>query len=71
MWCERRISADLSILGGEPVLSGTRLSVRRIGEAAERGETVATLLEDYPYLTEEDVAFARQFAIAHPRSVVP
>jgi uncharacterized protein (DUF433 family) len=71
VWCEKRISDDLSVLGGEPVVSGTRLSVRRIGEAAERGETVATLLEDYPYLTEEDVAFARQFAIAHRRSVVP
>ncbi len=69
-WCEQRISADPSILGGEPVFAGTRLSVRRIAEAAERGETLARLLEDYPYLTEEDVAFARQFAIAHARSSV-
>jgi|1185.fasta_scaffold423952_2 uncharacterized protein (DUF433 family) len=69
-WCEQRISSDLSVLGGEPVFAGTRLSVRRIAEAAERGETVARLLEDYPYLTEEDVAFARKFAIARPRSIV-
>ncbi len=61
-WRELRVTSDPSVLGGEPVFSGTRLSVRRIGEAAEQGEAVATLLEDYPYLTIEDVEFARWFA---------
>jgi len=32
---------------------GSRLSVRRVGEALERGEKAETIREDYPYLTGE------------------
>lgn len=55
------------VLGGEPVFSNSRLAVRQIGEMARRGASVRELLEDYLYLGEEDIKFAKQFAAAYPR----
>jgi uncharacterized protein (DUF433 family) len=66
-WRDRRVTSEPSILGGEPVFRGTRLSVRRIGEAAESPAAAAELLEDYPYLNHEDIEFAGRFARAYPR----
>jgi uncharacterized protein (DUF433 family) len=65
-WKATRVATDPSILGGEPVFRGTRLSVRHIGGLADR-ETIAVILEDYPYLSEADVAFARRYHLAYPR----
>ncbi len=59
------MSAD--ILGGEPVFPKSRLAVSRVAGLAERGESVRSILKDYPYLTEQDVAFARLFVRAYPR----
>jgi uncharacterized protein (DUF433 family) len=42
------------ILGGEVIFPNSRLSVQRIGVSLERGETLAVLQEDYPYLSDED-----------------
>lgn len=66
-WCNGRITRDPAILGGEPVFRGSRLSVRRIGEAAERRGAAQELLEDYSYLKTEDIEFARRFVRAYPR----
>lgn len=55
-----------NILGGETVFPNSRLSVQRIGGSLERGETLEVLREDYPYLTDEDFAFARIFVKAYP-----
>ena len=66
-WRDRRVVNDPSILGGEPVFRGSRLSVRGIGEAANQGTTVDELLQDYPYLKSDDIEFARRFARAYPR----
>jgi uncharacterized protein (DUF433 family) len=64
-WKECRVVSDPKILGGEPVFAGSRLSVRHIGglPASER----AGILEDYPYLSENDIHFARVFSRAYPR----
>jgi uncharacterized protein (DUF433 family) len=66
-WREACVVSDPAILGGEPVFRDSRLSVRRIGDAIEHGEAVASVLEDYPYLTEQDVEFARRYTRAYPR----
>lgn len=55
------------ILGGEPAFPRSRLAVRRVGGLALRGESVAAIREDYPYLSEQDVEFARLYARAYPR----
>jgi uncharacterized protein (DUF433 family) len=66
-WRDRQVATDPSILGGEPVFRGTRLAVRRVGEAAERPAAVKEMLEDYPYLNADDIEFAKRFARAYPR----
>jgi len=66
-WRDARVVSDPAILGGEPVFRDSRLSVRRVGEALERGEKVATVREDYPYLSAEDIEFAPRYVRAYPR----
>jgi len=61
-----RIEEKSLVLGGEAVFKGTRLPVVHIGKSYERGETLEHLLEDYPYLTESDIEFARMYYRAHP-----
>lgn len=61
-----RIEEKSTILGGEAVFSGTRLSVRHIGAMYERGEPIDNILADYPYLNEDDVRFAHLYYLAHP-----
>lgn len=65
-WREKLVRSD-DILGGEAVFPKTRLAVSRVAGLAERGESVESILKDYPYLTEQDVAFARLFVRAYPR----
>ena len=65
-WKSRLVTRN-DILGGEPVFPGSRLAVRHVGLMAERGESTKNILEDYPYIAERDVAFARLFARAYPR----
>jgi uncharacterized protein (DUF433 family) len=52
--------------GGEAVFKNTRLPVRHIGKMASNGEPVDSILEDYPYLSEDDITFAKLYAEAHP-----
>lgn len=54
-----RLVIRTEILGGEPVFPGSRLAVRHIGGLAARGESLGDILEDYPYLTDTDVEFAK------------
>jgi uncharacterized protein (DUF433 family) len=65
-WKQRLVTRN-DILGGEPVFAGSRLAVRHVGFMVERGESTKNILEDYPYLTDHDVAFAQLFARAYPR----
>jgi uncharacterized protein (DUF433 family) len=60
-WKTARVVINSNILGGEPVFGGSRLSVRHIGRLAAR-ESIATVREDYPYLSSNDVMFAIQYA---------
>lgn len=54
------------VLGGEAIFKDSRLPVMHVGKMIDRGETMANILEDYPYLTESDVHFARLYYRAHP-----
>jgi uncharacterized protein (DUF433 family) len=65
-WKAKLVQRD-DILGGTVVFPQSRLAVQQVGEMSRRGAPVEEILEDYPYITEEDVAFARQYVIAYPR----
>jgi uncharacterized protein (DUF433 family) len=45
----QRLVQDPSIMGGEVVFPGTRLTVHHVGAMLERGADVAEIVEDYPY----------------------
>ena len=53
-------------MGGEAVFKNTRLSVKHVGKMREDGEKIEDILEDYPYLRENDVEFARLYFKSHP-----
>lgn len=57
---------DPAILGGAAVFPGSRLSVRHVGTSLNRGEPPAAIKEDYPYLSDEDLEFARLYVNAYP-----
>jgi uncharacterized protein (DUF433 family) len=40
-------------MGGEPVITGTRVPVRPIASLLEMGETHEVLREDHPHIPEE------------------
>lgn len=52
--------------GGERLFRGSRLTIRNVAEMLEAGDTVEMVLEDYPYLSRDDVEFARLYHRANP-----
>lgn len=58
--------SDPDIMGGETVFPGSRLTVRHVGGMLERGELPSIILEDYPYLSQEDIKFAPIYVKAYP-----
>ena len=53
-----RIIIDPKIMGGKPVIKGTRIPVYFILELIANGWTIDDILEEYPHLTREDVLAA-------------
>lgn len=47
---------------GKPVIRGTRVLVSTILGALSGGDSVETVLEDYPSITAEDISAALEFA---------
>jgi uncharacterized protein (DUF433 family) len=57
-----RICVDPAICHGKPVIRGTRVLVSTLLGALAGGDSVETLLEDYPSVTKEDIVAALEFA---------
>jgi uncharacterized protein (DUF433 family) len=53
-----RIVRDPQIVGGEPVLKGTRVTLKTLLASLAEGATTAEILADFPTLSEEDVRAA-------------
>lgn len=60
------IERNPEILGGTPVIKGTRLNVYAVAARLEGGDTVDELLAEYPYVTREKLEAARLYAKANP-----
>ncbi|HEX3151345.1 MAG TPA: DUF433 domain-containing protein [Gemmataceae bacterium] len=67
---EPRIISDPAILGGRPVVAGTRISVELILEKMGAGESIDDLLADYPHLSREAILAAVRFGGQAVRSDV-
>lgn len=57
IWCQMfdRIVSDQEILGGKPIIRGTRISVEFILELVASGASMSDIVQAYSFLTEEDV----------------
>ena len=65
------IVVDKNICGGEAVLKGTRVTLRTLLASLADGDEIATILRDYPSLTEEHVRAAIAFAADSARDDLP
>jgi uncharacterized protein (DUF433 family) len=59
-----RISVDPGVCGGRPVIKGTRVRVTDVLEMLAGGATTGEIVNDFPYLSEEDVLAALSYAAA-------
>ena len=57
-----RITTNLAVLGGQPIIRGTRISVRRVVEALAVYPDRAEFKADYPSLTDDDIEEAIRFS---------
>ena len=63
---DRYVTSDADILGGTPVVRGTRLTVYAILGRLQGGDSVDDLEADYPELPREAFTAAALYARAHP-----
>ncbi|MCL2378518.1 MAG: DUF433 domain-containing protein [Defluviitaleaceae bacterium] len=57
-----RITHDINIMGGKACIRGTRCTVRMIVSQLSEGKSPNMLVEDYPYLSHEDISEALKYA---------
>ena len=57
-----RIETKLGVMGGKPVIRGTRIPVELLRRKLSEGATIEDLLDAYPTLKREDIDAARAFA---------
>jgi uncharacterized protein (DUF433 family) len=65
------IIRDPQICGGEPVFTGTRITLRTILASLAEGATTAEILADFPTLTEDAIWAAISFAAASAQEDMP
>lgn len=58
----KRIEINPNIMGGKPVIKGTRVTVEAILKRLAEGLDVEDVLKDYPYLTKDDIKAAIAYA---------
>ncbi|MCY7396604.1 MAG: DUF433 domain-containing protein [Nocardioides sp.] len=59
-----RISIDPEVVHGRPAIRGTRMRVADVLSLLAEGADEAEILEDYPYLTSEDIRACLAYAAA-------
>jgi uncharacterized protein (DUF433 family) len=65
-----RITSNPEIFGGKPIIRGLRISVELILSLLAQGETIESVLEDYPDLERDDIRACLEYAravIAHDK----
>ena len=65
------IARDRAVCGGEPVIKGTRVTVRTILASLAEGARVEEILDDFPTLKEDDVRAVIAFAATSAEEDIP
>lgn len=60
---KKLINQDPKILGGKPIIAGTRMSVEVILEFLAGGMEIKEMLKEYPFLTRKQIQAAIQYAV--------
>ena len=68
---ETLISSDPGVLGGKPVIAGTRISVQLILEKVADSWTIDELIDDYPQLSRKQINAALAYMGVHRSSIPP
>jgi len=68
---QKYIVRDPKICGGEPVIKGTRVTVRTILASLAEGASIQEILEDFPTLKEPDVRAVIAFAATSAEEDLP
>lgn len=68
---KRFIIRDKEICGGQPVIKGTRVTLRTILASLAEGATIEEILNDFPTLKEQDVRAVIAFAAASAEEDLP
>lgn len=56
------IIQDPKILGGKPIITGTRMSVETVLELISSGMGIKELIKEYPFLKKEQIQAAVNYA---------
>lgn len=65
------ITQDRRICGGQPVIKGTRVTLRTVLASLAQGSSIDELLREFPSLSEEGVRAAIAFAAASAQEDIP
>ncbi len=68
---QTRIVRDQKICGGEPVIKGTRVTIKTILASLVEGADFQEILEDFPSLTEADIKAVIAFAASSASEDLP
>ena len=68
---QRYIVRDPAICGGDPVIKGTRVTIRTVLASLAEGARNQDILEDFPTLKEEDIRAVIAFAAASAEEDMP
>ena len=68
---EVHVNIDEEIMGGRPVVRGTRMTVYSVLRRVEHGDTIEEILEENPDLSRDALEAAIAYARAHPPAVHP
>jgi len=65
------IIRDKKVCGGEPVIKGTRVTVRTILASLAEGGQIEEILKDFPTLSEEHIRAVIAFAASSAEEDLP
>jgi uncharacterized protein (DUF433 family) len=70
---QNRITIDIKVLVGKPVIKGTRIAVEFVIDLLAQGWSEAEILRNYPGLTHEDILACLKYAgeTLHSEKVYP
>ena len=65
-----RITSNPAVCGGRPCIGGTRLRLRDVLDLLAAGADRQEILEDYPYIKDDDITAALEYAAQQTDHVV-